>query len=54
MDTRRDNEPAWTTHARRINPGQEIRVNRDDDPEEGDMGVRRQDHMKVKRYNLCC
>ncbi|ORX37176.1 Sodium/hydrogen exchanger family-domain-containing protein [Kockovaella imperatae] len=40
MDTRRDNEPAWTTHARRIVPGQEVRINRDDDAEEGDLGVR--------------
>lgn len=40
MDSRRDNEPAWTTHARRIVPGQQIVVNRDDD-EEGDMGLRR-------------
>jgi NhaP-type Na+/H+ or K+/H+ antiporter len=37
MDARRD-EPAWTTHARRIVPGQDIVVNRDD--EEGDLGVR--------------
>lgn len=43
MDTRRGNEPAWTTHARRILPGQSIRVNRDDDPEEGDMGIQRRD-----------
>ena len=44
MDTRRadDNEPAWTTHARRIVPGQgqDIVVNRDDDAEEGDLGLR--------------
>lgn len=39
----RANEPAWTTHARRIIPGQSIRVNRDDDPEDGDMGVQRRD-----------
>jgi hypothetical protein len=43
MDTRRDDEPAWTTHARRITPGQEIRVNRDDDAEEGDLGMQRQE-----------
>lgn len=43
MDTRRGNEPAWTTHARRVLPGQSIRINRDDDPEEGDMGVQRRD-----------
>lgn len=43
MDTRGD-EPAWTTHARRIIPGQEIIVNRDDD-EEGDLGVRRRDTL---------
>ncbi|OCF75432.1 Na+/H+ exchanger AnNHA1 [Kwoniella mangroviensis CBS 8886] len=42
MDQRGD-EPAWTTHARRILPGQQITINRDDDPEEGDMGVRRRD-----------
>ncbi|WVF68853.1 hypothetical protein IAT40_003626 [Kwoniella sp. CBS 6097] len=42
MDARGD-EPAWTTHARRISPGQQITINRDDDPEEGDMGVRRRD-----------
>lgn len=44
MDTRGD-EPAWTTHARRIIPGQEIIVNRDDDDEEGDLGVRRMDTL---------
>lgn len=38
MDTR--NEPAWTTHARRVVSGQDIVVNRDDDAEEGDLGVR--------------
>lgn len=43
MDTRRANEPAWTTHARRVLPGQSIRINRDDDPEDGDMGVKRRD-----------
>jgi len=40
MDTRRDDEPAWTTHARRIQPGQKIVINRDEDPEEGDLGMR--------------
>jgi hypothetical protein len=40
MDTRRDDEPAWTTHARRILPGQQIIINRDDDAEEGDIGIR--------------
>ena len=40
MDTRRDDEPAWTTHARRIQPGQEIVINRDEDPVEGDLGIR--------------
>jgi len=40
MDARGD-EPAWTTHARRIAPGQSITINRDDDPEEGDIGLRR-------------
>jgi len=38
MDTRQD-EPAWTTHARRIQPGQEIVINRDEDPAEGDLGM---------------
>lgn len=37
MDPR--DEPAWTTHARRIIPGQDIVINRDEDPEEGDMGL---------------
>jgi hypothetical protein len=27
-------EPAWATHARRINPGESIRINRDDDVNE--------------------
>nr|XP_018262109.1 Na+/H+ exchanger AnNHA1 [Kwoniella dejecticola CBS 10117]OBR84267.1 Na+/H+ exchanger AnNHA1 [Kwoniella dejecticola CBS 10117] len=45
MDQRGD-EPAWTTHARRILPGQQITINRDDDPEEGDMGVRRRDTLR--------
>lgn len=35
---RRD-EPAWTTHARRVIPGQDIVINRDEDPEEGDIGI---------------
>jgi hypothetical protein len=35
---RRD-EPAWTTHARRVIPGQDIVVNRDEDPEDGDLGL---------------
>lgn len=39
----RDNMPAWTTHARKVVSGQAIRVNRDDDPEEGDMGVKRRE-----------
>lgn len=39
----RDNIPAWTTHARKVLPGQSIRVNRDDDPEEGDIGVKRRE-----------
>jgi hypothetical protein len=43
MDTRRDEEPAWTTHARRIIPGQQIVINRDDDAEEGDLSIRRVD-----------
>ncbi|ORY22016.1 Sodium/hydrogen exchanger family-domain-containing protein [Naematelia encephala] len=46
MDTRRDNEPAWTTHARRVIPGQEIVINRDDDAEEGDLGLRRSDTIR--------
>jgi hypothetical protein len=50
MDTR--NEPAWTTHARRVISGQDIVVNRDDDPEEGDLGVRqngqRNDSLREK------
>jgi hypothetical protein len=41
MDARGE-EPAWTSHARRIIPGQDITINRDDDPEEGDMGVRQE------------
>ncbi|KAK8858818.1 hypothetical protein IAR55_003048 [Kwoniella newhampshirensis] len=44
MDARGD-EPAWTTHARRIQPGQEITINRDDDPEEGDLSIRRRDTL---------
>ncbi|WVW84938.1 hypothetical protein I302_106974 [Kwoniella bestiolae CBS 10118] len=44
MDQRGD-EPAWTTHARRITPGQQITINRDDDPEEGDIGVKRRDTL---------
>ena len=40
MDTRRADETAWTTHARRIQPGQEIVINRDEDPAEGDLGLR--------------
>lgn len=40
MDVRGD-EPAWTSHARRITPGQTIRINRDDDMDEaGDIGLR--------------
>ncbi|KAK4687881.1 sodium/hydrogen antiporter, partial [Tremellales sp. Uapishka_1] len=41
MDASRGDEPAWTSHARRIQPGQAITINRDDDPEEGDLGMRR-------------
>lgn len=33
MDMR--NEPAWATHARRIDRGDDIRINRDDDEDEG-------------------
>ncbi|WVQ96326.1 hypothetical protein IAU59_003430 [Kwoniella sp. CBS 9459] len=50
MDARGD-EPAWTTHARRITPGQQITINRDDDPEEGDMGVRRRDTHQSEIVN---
>ncbi|EJT49251.1 Na+/H+ exchanger AnNHA1 [Trichosporon asahii var. asahii CBS 2479] len=32
-----NNEPAWTTHARRIIPGQDVEINRDE--EEGDLGM---------------
>lgn len=32
-----NNEPAWTTHARRIIPGQDVEINRDE--EEGDIGL---------------
>ncbi|WVQ85812.1 hypothetical protein IAT38_007980 [Cryptococcus sp. DSM 104549] len=50
MDTRGD-EPAWTTHARRIQPGQEITINRDDDePEEGDLGIRRRDTLTSSEH----
>ena len=54
MDGQRD-EPAWTTHARRILPGQEIVVNRDDDGEAGDIGLRHKetpsDSSNEKREN---
>ncbi|WVR06563.1 hypothetical protein IAU60_003594 [Kwoniella sp. DSM 27419] len=50
MDARGD-EPAWTTHARRIQPGQQITINRDDDPEEGDLGVRRRDTYEKDAAN---
>ena len=36
-------EPAWTTHARRVQPGQEIVINRDEDPEEGDLGLQQRE-----------
>ena len=48
----RDNVPAWTTHARRLVPGQSIRVNRDDDPEEGDLGLGRHDQEANAREKL--
>ena len=48
----RDNVPAWTTHARRLIPGQSIRVNRDDDPEEGDLGLGRHDQESNAREKL--
>lgn len=37
MDTRAGNEPAWTTHTTRMEPGQQVIINRDD--EEGDVGL---------------
>lgn len=37
MATNAGDEPAWTTHARRIIPGQDVEINRDD--EEGDVGL---------------
>lgn len=43
MDAR-NNEPAWTTHARRVVPGQDIVINRDD--EEGDLGLRREEQSE--------
>ena len=51
MDTRRDDEPAWTTHARRITPGDIIRINRDDDAEEGDMGLRSRVDSTLEKRN---
>jgi len=48
----RDNVPAWTTHARRLVPGQSIRVNRDDDPEEGDLGMGVHEHESNAREKL--
>lgn len=48
----RDNVPAWTTHARRLVPGQSIRVNRDDDPEEGDLGMGLHDQESNAREKL--
>lgn len=37
-------QPAWTTHTRRVRPGESITVNRDeDDAEAGDVGLRRTD-----------
>jgi hypothetical protein len=48
----RDNVPAWTTHARRLIPGQSIRVNRDDDPEEGDLGLGVHDQESNAREKL--
>lgn len=32
-------EPAWATHARRLRPGESIRINRDDDLDLADDGV---------------
>ncbi|TXT15977.1 hypothetical protein VHUM_00480 [Vanrija humicola] len=40
MDTRGGNEPAWTTHTTRMEPGQQVVINRDD--EEGDVGLAHQ------------
>jgi hypothetical protein len=33
--------PAWTTHTQRVHPGEAIIVNRDEDGEAGDLGIRR-------------
>ncbi|KAL1413096.1 hypothetical protein Q8F55_000845 [Vanrija albida] len=48
MDTRAGNEPAWTTHTTRMEPGQQVVINRDD--EEGDVGLAhnlRNRHIRV-------
>jgi hypothetical protein len=37
----RDNQPAWTSQVRHVQPGQSIIVNRDEDPEDGDVGLNR-------------
>lgn len=41
----RDNQPAWTSQVRHVQPGQSIIVNRDEDPEEGDAGVRQTEKL---------
>lgn len=47
MDTRIGNEPAWTTHTRRLDNGQQIVINRDD--EEGDIGVIQRPRLDMNR-----
>jgi hypothetical protein len=47
MDTRSGNEPAWTTHTRRVVPGQDFVINRDD--EEGDIGVVQSNPLSLNR-----
>lgn len=37
----RDNQPAWTSQVRHVQPGQSIIVNRDEDGEDGDIGLNR-------------
>lgn len=47
MDTRSGNEPAWTTHTRRVQPGQQVEINRDD--EEGDIGMVQRNPLSMHR-----
>lgn len=42
-----DNQPAWTTHATRLNHGQSIIVNRDD--EAGDIGLQHRPNLSMQR-----